>query len=416
MARFVFLPVASVLVDDPAVFEGLAAPWAAALAASGGERIAPERVAEPGLLAFLVLTGGTERMVLDAVARRRAAAGASGPVLLVAHPGNNSLPAALEALAALRAEGTSGRVVFLPSPEDEAGRQALSAAVEDMRVADALARTRIGVVGEPSDWLVASSPDAQTVRSSWGPAVVPVSIERLFEALDRVDGVAGVREAERFIASATACVEPSQRDLADAGRVVAALRALVREERLDALTVRCFDLVLRSRTSGCLALAALIDEGVIAGCEGDLPSTIGMLWTRLLAGETPWMANPARIDEEKNEIWLAHCTVPLSIVEEHRLRSHFESGLGVGIQGRLPLGPVTLVRIGGARLERLWLAEGAIVATGDDEDLCRTQALVRLSAGEAGELLRAPLGNHLVLVRGHHAERLRSWHQAAFGE
>jgi len=416
MSSFAFLPVASVLVDTPEAFERIAAPWVAALKDAGGRRLSDGGAeAEPGPLAFLVLTGGTERAVLDVVAKRRST-GAGGPVLLVAHPNNNSLPAALEALAALRAHGAAGRVVFLKSPDDEEGRRTLLEAVEDASVADALSRARIGVVGEPSDWLVASSPDAQTVRSSWGPAVVPVSIERLFEALDRVDGVAGVREAERFIASATACVEPSQRDLADAGRVVAALRALVREERLDALTVRCFDLVLRSRTSGCLALAALIDEGVIAGCEGDLPSTIGMLWTRLLAGETPWMANPARIDEEKNEIWLAHCTVPLSIVEEHRLRSHFESGLGVGIQGRLPLGPVTLVRIGGARLERLWLAEGAIVATGDDEDLCRTQALVRLSAGEAGELLRAPLGNHLVLVRGHHAERLRSWHQAAFGE
>lgn len=415
MSSFAFLPVASVLVDTPEAFERIAAPWVTALQAAGGSRVAEDRAVEPGPLAFLVLTGGTERAVLDVVAKRRSA-GVGGPVLLVAHPNNNSLPAALEALAALRAHGAAGRVVFLSSPEDEKGRRALREAVEDASVADALSRARIGVVGEPSDWLVASSPDAETVRSSWGPTVVPVPIERLFEAMARIDGATGVREAERFVASATACVEPSQRDLADAGRVVAALRALVRAERLDALTVRCFDVVLRSRTSGCLALAALIDESVVAGCEGDLPSTIGMLWTRLLTGETPWMANPARIDEEKNEIVLAHCTVPLSIVEEHRLRSHFESGLGVGIQGRLPLGPVTLARIGGARLERLWLAEGSIVATGDEEDLCRTQALVRLSAGEAGELLRAPLGNHLVLVRGHHAERLRSWHAAAFGE
>ncbi|MCX8007541.1 MAG: hypothetical protein N3B11_05425, partial [Coriobacteriia bacterium] len=367
MSRFFFLPVASVLVDSAEEFERIAGPWIQVTADLGGQRIEPEQAARTRPLAVLVLTGGTERVVLDLVARRQAA-GRSEPLLLIAHPGNNSLPAALETLAALRSQGVPGRVVFLASPDHGPGRAALEDAIADVSVADALSQARIGVVGEPSDWLVASTPDAGCVRAVWGPVVVPVPIERLFEAMSAVDGIAGVREAERFVSGAAACVEPSEHDLADAGRVVAALRSVVNAERLDAVTVRCFDLVLRSRTSGCLALASLIDEGIIAGCEGDLPSTVAMLWARLLTGETPWMANPARIDEQRNELWLAHCTVPLSVVEEHRLRSHFESGLGVGIQGRLAEGPVTLVRIGGPEMTRLWVAEGAVVATGDADD------------------------------------------------
>jgi L-fucose isomerase-like protein len=102
--------------------------------------------------------------------------------------------------------------------------------------------------------------------------------------------------------------------------------------------------------------------------------------------------------------------VPLSIVESYRLRSHFESGLGVGIQGAMPPGPVTLVRIGGSALERAWIAEGEVVSAGDAEDLCRTQVTVSVDDGEVGELLRAPLGNHLVVVRGRQAARFRAWH------
>jgi len=187
------------------------------------------------------------------------------------------------------------------------------------------------------------------------------------------------------------------------------LRALVREHRLDALTVRCFDLVLDRGTSGCFALSELTDAGVIAGCEGDLVSTVGLMWANLLTGEVPWMANPAELDVDANALVLAHCTVPRTLVESYRLRSHFESGLGVGIQGMLPLGPVTLLRIGGSMMDALWLAEGEVISTGDAENLCRTQVRIALSRGNVSDLLSAPLGNHIVLVYGHHADRLATW-------
>jgi L-fucose isomerase-like protein len=60
-------------------------------------------------------------------------------------------------------------------------------------------------------------------------------------------------------------------------------------------------------------------------------------------------------------------------------------------------------------MERVWIAEGAITASGDAENLCRTQAFIELSDGHVSDLLTAPLGNHIVLVPGHHAARLRSW-------
>jgi hypothetical protein len=71
---------------------------------------------------------------------------------------------------------------------------------------------------------------------------------------------------------------------------------------------------------------------------------------------------------------------------------------------------VTVLRIGGRKMDRLWLAEGEIVHTGNAENLCRTQAEVQLTqGGSVTDLLRAPLGNHLVLIFGHHLARLQSW-------
>ncbi len=97
------------------------------------------------------------------------------------------------------------------------------------------------------------------------------------------------------------------------------------------------------------------------------------------------------------------------MVERYRLRSHFESGQGVGIQGDIPLGPVTLLRIGGTGLGELWLADGEVLSRGDAEDLCRTQVDIGLTIGDVSELLHAPLGNHIVLIRGHHGARLEGW-------
>jgi L-fucose isomerase-like protein len=215
---------------------------------------------------------------------------------------------------------------------------------------------------------------------------------------------------------AATIVEPSPADRETVVKVSESLDSLVERHRFDALTVRCFDLVIHQKTTGCFALARLNDTGVIAGCEGDLVSTMAMLWVHELLGETPWMANPAQLDEGENTVWLAHCTVPLSLVENYDLRSHFESGLGVAIQGTIPYGPVTLVRIGGSKMTDAWLADGEVVAQGSSESLCRTQAKVRLETGSVTDLLTSPLGNHLVMVRGHHAEHLKRWHETFIAE
>ncbi|MDZ4654463.1 MAG: fucose isomerase [Coriobacteriia bacterium] len=406
-ARFEFVPVVPPFVGAQQQ-ESVVAEYVAALASLGGERADAEKLDSAVPLLYLVATGGTERVVLD-MRVRRAMTAPDEPVLLIAHPGNNSLPAALEVLARLQQDGGNGRILYLRGPKDDEGYARIAQVVDDLVARCALSGSRIGLIGDPSDWLVASSPAPEVVRETWGPEVVPIAMEELVVRIDAI-GAADVAEAVASLTrGATGVVEPTEAELTDVARVHAALRALVAEYELDALTVRCFDLVLDLETTGCFGLAELTDEGFIAGCEGDLVSTVGLLWAYTLLGEIPWMANPVQVDESANTLWLAHCTVPRTMVERYRLRSHFESGLGVGIQGELPLGPVTLLRIGGTRMERLWLAEGEIVRTGDAENLCRTQAEVRLCSGHVSELLHAPLGNHLVLVPGHHACRLRAW-------
>jgi len=305
-----------------------------------------------------------------------------------------------------------GRILYLRGADDTEGLARVEAALHDVAVRRQLHGTRLGLIGPASDWLVASMPSPGTVSDSWGPEVLPIPVAEL-EARYRTVSEDAIESAVALLREGVASiVEPDAPGLRDSARMYVAMRELVAEHRLDALTLRCFDLLLSDKTTGCFALSALTDSGVISGCESDLVSTIGLLWAQLLLGETPWMANPSQLDVEANTLVLAHCTVPRGLVENVRLRSHFESGLGVGIQGDLALGPVTLLRIGGKAMDRLWVAEGAITATGDNENLCRTQAHIALSRGHVTELLHAPLGNHTILVSGHHADRLVEWFES----
>jgi L-fucose isomerase-like protein len=355
----------------------------------------------------LVVTGGTERDIL-------AAASFDGrePVLLVAHPGHNSLAAAMEVLGRLQQTGVRGAIHYLQAPDDAAGLEGLEDALHDAAVREQLLRTRIGTIGGASDWLVASSPGADEVARVWGPTLVAVDLEDTLREPDEQAPQSGDELARDFQSGAAALVEPAESDLQAAGRVHAMLRRAVDGLKLQAVTMRCFDLVVRKQTTGCLALAQLNDQGITAGCEGDVPATLAMLWVRLLTGLQPWMANPSRIDRARGVLTLAHCTVPRGIGGAYRLRSHFESGLGVGIQGQLAAGPVTLARIGGADLKALRALDGHLLRNTDHPDLCRTQVEVEVGQQALRELLEQPLGNHMVVVAGHHAGRLKRWHKA----
>ncbi|MGI9599291.1 MAG: hypothetical protein ACR2QK_24220 [Acidimicrobiales bacterium] len=393
-------------LHDPDDLTMLVQPVVAALNRLGVTRREPEP-GTPHLV--LVGTGGTETAILERLDDRdRADPGC--PAVLVAHPKHNSLPAALEAVARLQQLGRRARIVFVDGPDDGG----LDEAIDDLVAWHHLRGLRLGLVGPPSDWLVASTPSAATVARRWGPELVEVSIPSTVAAFHGVPVEIGRSVANR-LGDLTATRLPAPDDVVRAARLDPALRQMIDGEQLDAITVRCFDFLGSIETSGCLALAQLNDDGIVAGCEGDVPAALAMLWSRLLLDQPGWIANPASIRSGANELVLAHCTIAPSLIGDMALSTHFESGIGVGIHGRLRDGPVTLIRIGGADLDRCWIAEGRVISSGAEPDLCRTQATIAVEGRPVQELLERPLGNHLVLVEGRHRARLERWWRWAIG-
>jgi L-fucose isomerase-like protein len=111
--------------------------------------------------------------------------------------------------------------------------------------------------------------------------------------------------------------------------VYLALKEIAGAHGLDALALKCFDLLPVLQNTACFALAKLSKDGIVAACEGDIISALGMLLLWELTGEPSFLANPSMVDVEAGQITLAHCTIPRTMCSEHAVRSHFESGLGV---------------------------------------------------------------------------------------
>jgi L-fucose isomerase-like protein len=130
----------------------------------GGERWTEEQLADPAPLFYFLVIGGTESAVLR-LWEERSTSNSDEPVFLLAHPSHNSLPASLEVLARLQQDGVSGRIFFLKAPGDAAGYRQVADAVHDVEARRALRQARIGCVGKPSDWLVASTPAPDVATS-----------------------------------------------------------------------------------------------------------------------------------------------------------------------------------------------------------------------------------------------------------
>jgi L-fucose isomerase-like protein len=323
-----------------------------------------------------VRTGGTEgifRRLLPQLQKQ-----SSRPFYLLTSGKSNSLAASLEILSYLRQHALRGEVLH-GEPAFVANRIQRLAQVGDVR--QQLDGQRLGIIGQPSDWLIASQADKESVSQRLGINLVDIDMEELLEAIPTTIQDATPKEGALMIYEA--------------------LKSIVSRHQLQGFTLRCFDLLTAVHNTGCLALAKLNAEGIVAGCEGDVPALLSMKIGQAVTGVSGFQANPAYINSETGEMLLAHCTIPLNMVERYELDTHFESGIGIGIRGYMKPGDVTLFKVSGD-LTRHFIAESQLLRNQAEPDLCRTQQVIRLDdAAQAQYFLTNPIGNHHIVLPGH---------------
>ncbi|MBO4446942.1 MAG: hypothetical protein J5764_02320 [Bacteroidales bacterium] len=333
-----------------------------------------------------IRTGGAEGIFKSLMPS--IAAAARGNFYLLASGESNSLAASLEILSYLRANGMKGEVLHGSHEYIRYRIELLSAAANAGR---ALEGGKILVIGKPSDWLISSTFDSEAIKRRLGVEVEEVPMQELLDYIEAT--------AEEPAPEVLPMICDIRESYPGAMRIYSALKRLCKDRKGTALTLRCFDLLSTVNNTGCLALAKLNSEGIPSSCEGDVPALLTMMISRALTGKSGFQANPARINVQTGEILFAHCTIPFDMVDSYSFHTHFESGIGVGIRGRVPEGDVTVMKVSG-NLSRCFVAEGRLTGCLGEENLCRTQVQLELSPADARYFLTDPIGNHHIIVPG----------------
>ena len=339
-----------------------------------------------------VRTGGTEgifKRLLPELQEK-----SERPFYLLTSGKSNSLAASMEILSYLRQNSFKGEIIH-GNAEYISKRINLLARVGEAR--QSLQDCRLGIIGKPSDWLISSHADKDGVKQRLGVSLVDIPMQELLDEM----AVTPLREITE-----QAATEAIRKALPVANQIYDALKTIVKRHHLQGFTIRCFDLLTAVHNTGCMALAKLNAEGIVAGCEGDVPAMLSMKIAQSLLGISGFQANPASINPETGEMLFAHCTIPFNMVERYELDTHFESGIGVGIRGYMKEGPVTIFKVAG-NLSRYFVEEGELCRSQAKPDLCRTQQIIRLSnPHRTSYFLSDPIGNHHIILPGHHQELL----------
>lgn len=348
-----------------------------------------------------VRTGGTEGLFKEVYPRLQ------GPVLLLTSGKSNSLAASMEILSYLNQQGCKGEIIH-GTPAYIADRLRLLSKVHEAR--QFLNGKNLGIIGQPSDWLISSEPDKAALKERLGLNLVDVPINELIELVSSDEDLSAYSHPE-MEAIAQNIPTAIQKYTNGALRIYQALKKIIEKYQLSGMTLRCFDLLTAVENTGCLALALLNAEGIPAGCEGDVPTLVTMAVGYALTGHCGFQCNPSRIDPQTGELVLAHCTIPMDMIRSYSLNTHFESGIGIAIHGEMPEGDATIFKLSGD-LSRNFVCKANLTGNPYEKSLCRTQITMKVDQAKAicqDYFLTSPIGNHHVVFTGNLCELFKAF-------
>ncbi len=341
----------------------------------------PSNFYDADLSLILVQSGGSEGYFLEMEKDLKE------PYYLLTYGSNNSLAASMEILTYLKNKDKKAEILH-GSATYISNRLKAIAAQETAEVVN------LGVIGKPSDWLIASNVDYEKCKSKLNINLIDITIAELIATSKEMD----VTEYEN-----ETVLKFDEKEVIESKKLSKAFVKLTEKYALEGLTVRCFDLIDTIYTTGCLGLSLLNRNKKIGTCEGDIPAMLSMYLLNKITNQPGFQANPSRIDSEKNEIVFAHCTLPIDMAESYDVMTHFESGIGVALRGKMKETDITIFKLN-PNLKDYYVAEGKITENLKEKNLCRTQIVIKLD--DVKYFLTSPHGNHHIIVYGKHKDKI----------
>ncbi|MDY0282542.1 MAG: hypothetical protein RBR35_18550 [Salinivirgaceae bacterium] len=330
---------------------------------------------DPDLHFFL--TGGSEQAAIQNLSNDKF-------YLLIGSKHDNAYASASEVKAYMNSKNISSVIL------DEEDVETATLVQNFHKVSQALQHLKgkqLGLIGDVSNWLIASAMPAEVIDAKFGIKLHQIAWSELSHFSD-------YPPTKEFLET---FAEVKNFDLTDTARVNEQLAQAIKKHKLDAITVECFPLVKKDCVTACLPLAKFNNDGIPAGCEGDLTAIVGMMLCKELTGVIPWIAN---VNKVTNKICqFSHCTIGLDMVTDYTVETHFETGEGTAIQGDFKGDTITIFRFDN-EFKKAFIATTNIIGRPKSESACRTQIEVTLTENEVKLLKNKPLGNHHLIYPG----------------
>ena len=147
-----------------------------------------------------------------------------------------------------------------------------------------LKEARVGLIGYASMSMYPGNFDHLLLRRFIGPEIIHIDTYLLIKEIEKIKD----DECRRFIKDLRKTIEVSVEvkpgELIQSIKMYLALKKIVNNYKLSALTVKCqYELSQVFGMTSCVPLSLLADEGIVSGCEGDMLTLITMLIFSLIS-------------------------------------------------------------------------------------------------------------------------------------
>ena len=333
------------------------------------------------LALILIQSGGSEQIFLNNLTKLKE------PYYLLTYGSNNSLAASLEILSYIKDRNLKGEVIH-------GSNSYVTRRIKELSFK--LKPKTLGVIGRPSDWLIASNINYEDALSLYNITLKDISINEVINEYNKI-------EFKDILPD----VKNDKLNLNDAKKLTLVLQKIKDKYNLSGLTIRCFDLLNPIHTTACLGLAYFNSLGIVSACEGDIPSLISMYLVNELFNKPSFMANPSRIDIINKKMIFAHCTLPLNMTKSYKLDTHYESNIGVAIKGEMKEDVITIFKLS-RNLKDYFVTSGKIIKNLNETNLCRTQIEVEVD-NNIEYFLNRPYGNHHIIFYGNYVKEINDF-------
>ena len=272
-------------------------------------------------------------------------------------------------------------------------------------------QVRVGVIGGRVKGMTEIAYDEFAIRQKLGARIVNLD-ER--EMTERVAGMTDI-EAERLLEEKKglwkSCrILSAKEAMLESIKYYGALKKMVEEYALEALTVKCYTAYMGKV---CLGYSILAEEGVVSSCEGDVNNALTMKLLYELSGLPVNNTDLLYLNEKENSILFAHCgSSGFSIANgEIELTPVRLAETGVCSRFLVKTGTVTAVNICGHGDQlRMTILTGEAISCGMEFPGNPVKIRFEENVEQINQkIVQNGIGHHWMVGYGNYREELRSF-------